>query len=145
MKTRLSKALLLALSLLVGTQQVNAFCGFYVAKADAKLFNKSSQVIIARDGNHTVITMSSDYQGDAKDFAMVVPVPEVLKESDIRVVQQYIFDKFDAFTAPRLVEYWDENPANSTTTNAQYPQKQNPSVPKPLRSRAWMTLPRTMA
>ncbi len=110
MKTRLSKALLLALSLLLGAQQVNAFCGFYVAKADAKLFNKSSQVIIARDGNHTVITMSSDYQGDAKDFAMVVPVPEVLKESDIRVVQQYIFDKFDAFTAPRLVEYWDENP-----------------------------------
>lgn len=110
MKTKLSRLFLLALSLLLGVQQANAFCGFYVAKADAKLFNKSSQVIIARDGSHTVITMSSDYQGDVKDFAMVVPVPEILKESDIRVVQQYIFDKFDAFTAPRLVEYWDENP-----------------------------------
>lgn len=108
MKIAIALALLLTLG--AGMQRAHAFCGFYVAKADAKLFNKSSQVIVARDGNHTVITMSSDYQGDAKDFAMVVPVPEVLKESDIRVVQQYIFDKFDAYTAPRLVEYWDQNP-----------------------------------
>src|SRR5262249_20430633 len=27
-----------------------AFCGFYVAKADSKLFNKSSKVVLARDG-----------------------------------------------------------------------------------------------
>jgi hypothetical protein len=110
MNTIKSKIFLLGLLTLLAFQETYAFCGFYVAKADAKLFNKSSQVIIARDGSHTVITMSSDYQGDVKDFAMVVPVPEVLKESDIRVVQQYIFDKFDAYTAPRLVEYWDPNP-----------------------------------
>jgi hypothetical protein len=110
MKATRMKLFLLGLLTLLGVGQANAFCGFYVAKADIKLFNKSSQVIIVRDGEHTVITMSSDYTGDAKDFAMVVPVPEVLKESDIRVVQQYIFDKFDAYTSPRLVEYWDENP-----------------------------------
>ncbi|HEX2901353.1 MAG TPA: DUF2330 domain-containing protein [Bacteroidia bacterium] len=110
MKSRMLK-ILLPLCLLLGwAQQAAAFCGFYVAKADATLFNKSSQVIIVRDGDRTVITMSSDYQGDAKDFAMVVPVPEVLMESDIRVVEQYVFEKFDAYTAPRLVEYWDPNP-----------------------------------
>ena len=27
-----------------------AFCGFYVAKADSKLFNKSSKVVLSRDG-----------------------------------------------------------------------------------------------
>jgi hypothetical protein len=113
MKSIPLKIMLLGLLTLISVDQVSAFCGFYVAKGDLKLFNKTSQVIIVRDGDHTVITMSSDYQGDAKDFAMVVPVPEVLKESDIRVVQQYIFDKFDAFTSPRLVEYWDENPCGS--------------------------------
>jgi hypothetical protein len=113
MKTIRMKIMLLGLLTLLSVGQANAFCGFYVAKGDLKLFNKTSQVIIVRDGEHTVITMSSDYQGDAKDFAMVVPVPEVLKESDIRVVQQYIFDKFDAFTTPRLVEYWDENPCQN--------------------------------
>jgi hypothetical protein len=101
--------LLIALVVLAYTQAI-AFCGFYVAKADAKLFNKSSQVILVRDGDHTVITMSNDFQGDVKDFAIVVPVPVVLEESDIRIVNHYIFDKFDAYTAPRMVEYWDENP-----------------------------------
>src|SRR5262249_54195364 len=28
-----------------------AFCGFYVAQADSKLFNKSSKVVLTRDGN----------------------------------------------------------------------------------------------
>jgi hypothetical protein len=52
-----------------------AFCGFYVAGVDAKLFNRASQVIIARNGNNTILTMANDFQGDVKDFAMVVPVP----------------------------------------------------------------------
>jgi hypothetical protein len=99
------------LALLVGiTHQVFAFCGFYVAKADATLFNKASEVIIARDGSQTVITMSSDFQGDVKDFAMVVPVPEVLTKDRIRVADRGIFDRLDAYSGPRLVEYHDNNP-----------------------------------
>jgi hypothetical protein len=35
-----------------------AFCGFYVAKADSKLFNKSSKVVLVRDGNTTTMTMA---------------------------------------------------------------------------------------
>ncbi len=89
-----------------------AFCGFYVAKADAKIFNKASQVIIARDGNKTVITMSNDFQGKVKNFAMVVPVPQVLQEQNIRVVDRNIFDKLDAYSSPRLVEYHDPAPCN---------------------------------
>ena len=55
----------------------HAFCGFYVAKADAKLFNKASKVVVARKGERTAVTMASDYQGDLKEFALVVPVPTV--------------------------------------------------------------------
>jgi hypothetical protein len=87
-----------------------SFCGFYVAKADAKLFNETSQVIVVRDDNKSTITMSNDYQGDVKEFAMVVPVPVVLKENDIKIADRYIFDMLDAYTGPRLVEYFDENP-----------------------------------
>jgi len=92
------------------SQQSNAFCGFYVAKADASLFNKASQVIMVRDGERTIITMSSDFKGSVKDFAMVVPVPVVLQEKDIRIAERVLFDKLDAYSGPRLVEYWDENP-----------------------------------
>jgi hypothetical protein len=87
-----------------------AFCGFYVAKADAKLYNQASQVAIARSGNRTVLTMANDYQGEVKDFAIVVPVPVVLKKEQVQVAEPKIMERLDAFSAPRLVEYFDANP-----------------------------------
>jgi hypothetical protein len=87
-----------------------SFCGFYVSKADGTLKNKTSQVILVRDGNKSVITMYNDFKGDTKDFAMVVPVPVVLRKDDIKVVDQSIFQKLNDYSAPRLVEYWDQNP-----------------------------------
>ncbi|MBK7121914.1 MAG: DUF2330 domain-containing protein [Chitinophagaceae bacterium] len=89
-----------------------SFCGFYVSKADGTLKNKTSQVILVRDGNRNVITMYNDFTGDTKDFAMVVPVPVVLRKADIKVVDQSIFQKLNDYSAPRLVEYYDENPCN---------------------------------
>jgi len=112
MKRKAFVYLLTFLLLCTNMNDVLAFCGFYVAKADAKLFNESSKVIICRDGDQTTITMSNDYQGEVEDFAMVVPVPVVLKESDIRVVDQMLFDRLDAYSAPRLVKYYDSNPCD---------------------------------
>ncbi len=88
----------------------DAFCGFYVAKADTKLFNKASKVAIARHDNKTVITMTNDYEGDPSEFAMVIPVPTVLDRDQIRVTEPAIVDHLDAYTAPRLVEYFDSDP-----------------------------------
>ncbi|MGF2034823.1 MAG: DUF2330 domain-containing protein [Nostoc sp. CmiVER01] len=87
-----------------------AFCGFYVAKADTKLYNKASQVVIARNGDRTVLTMANDYQGEVKDFAIVVPVPTVLQKDQVRVALPSIIERLDAFSAPRLVEYFDPDP-----------------------------------
>ena len=87
-----------------------AFCGFYVAKADTKLYNQASQVILAREGNRTVLTMANDFQGDVKDFAIVVPVPTVLQKEQVHVAQPKIIERLDAFSAPRLVEYFDSDP-----------------------------------
>lgn len=87
-----------------------AFCGFYVAKADTDLYNQASQVILARDGQRTILTMANDFQGDVSDFAMVVPVPVVLEEEQVNVGDPAILEHLDGFTAPRLVEYFDPNP-----------------------------------
>src|SRR5215475_7021520 len=87
-----------------------AFCGFYVAKADAKLFNKSSKVVLARNGQTTAITMASDYEGEPKEFAVVIPVPTFIERKQIGVVDMKTIDHLDAFTAPRLVEYFDGDP-----------------------------------
>lgn len=102
---RTSAVLTLAL-----VSQAAAFCGFFVARADTKLFNRSNQVIIARDGNRSVFTMMNDFQGDVKDFARIVPIPVVPRREDIRIGDPNIIKKLDAYSAPRLVEYFDEDP-----------------------------------
>ena len=88
----------------------SAFCGFYVAQADTKLFNKASKVVLAWDNGQASVTMASDYEGDPKEFALVVPVPTVVAKDDIRVVENNLIDKLDAYSAPRLTEYFDQDP-----------------------------------
>ncbi len=87
-----------------------AFCGFYVGKADATLFNQASQVIMARHGNRTVISMANDYRGELTEFALVVPVPQVLEKGQIHIGERKLFERIDAFSAPRLAEYYDGDP-----------------------------------
>lgn len=119
---------LAVLTLLV--KPVWAFCGLYVAKADAKLYNQASQVVIAREGDRTILTMANDYQGEVKDFALVVPVPVVIEEEQVKIGDVKIIERLDAFSAPRLVEYFDENPCQppprpyeSVAPMAQAPQR----------------------
>ena len=102
-------AAMILLSAMVAHEAV-AFCGFYVSKADGTLKNKTSQVILVRDGHRNVITMYNDFKGNLKDFAMVVPVPVVLGKKDIKVVDQSIFNTLNEYSKPRLVEYYDQNP-----------------------------------
>ncbi len=100
-------ASIFALSL---ASQAWAFCGFYVAGAETKLFNQASQVIIAHKDNQTILTMANDFQGAVKDFALVVPVPVAIKREQVKVGKKVILDKLDAFSQPRLVEYFDQDP-----------------------------------
>ncbi|MEM8961745.1 MAG: DUF2330 domain-containing protein [Acidobacteriota bacterium] len=105
----LARVVLGALLLLIASP-ASAFCGFYVARADTDLFNQASKVVMVRDGNRTVLTMANDYRGAADEFALVIPVPTVLERDQIHVTEAALIDHLDAYTAPRLVEYFDENP-----------------------------------
>src|SRR5438552_8088042 len=100
---------LIVLSFLIASN-ARAFCGFYVAKGDAKIYNKASQVVLVRDGDRTVMTMANDFKGDPREFAVVVPVPTVLEKGQIRVGDKAVIDRIDAYSAPRLVEYFDPDP-----------------------------------
>ena len=87
-----------------------AFCGFYVARADTSMFNRASQVVLVRDGQRTVITMANDFEGDVEDFAVVVPVPTFIERGQVNVGDKAVIDHLDAYTSPRLVEYFDPDP-----------------------------------
>ena len=105
---------LLCASLLVTTMGLpnrgEAFCGFFVAGSNEKLSNNASQVAILREGTHTSMTMANTYKGPPENFAMVVPVPVVLKKEDVKTLPMTVFDHLDALSAPRLVEYWEADP-----------------------------------
>ena len=109
-RSSLSAALLAAALTVSIVPSAHAFCGFYVASGNAKLFNKASQVVLVRDGDRTVMTLANDFKGEPKEFAMVVPVPVVLERGQIHVADRAVIDHLDAYSAPRLVEYFDEDP-----------------------------------
>ncbi|HTQ79897.1 MAG TPA: DUF2330 domain-containing protein, partial [Thermoanaerobaculia bacterium] len=98
------------LLLLLSAGPAHAFCGFYVAKADTKLFNRASQVVLARSGDQTVLTMANDFKGEMKEFAVVIPVPTFIQRGQIHVANKGLIDHVDAYSAPRLSEYYDEDP-----------------------------------
>jgi len=110
MKRTVRSLALLALAAVWLAPDARAFCGFYAARADADLFNETSKVVVVRDGDRSVVTMASDFRGDATDFALVVPVPTFLERGQIHVASPKIVEHLDAYTAPRLVEYFDTNP-----------------------------------
>lgn len=114
---------------LLFSQHAWAFCGFYVAKADSSLYNQASQVAMVRQGNKTVLSLMNDYQGELKDFALVVPVPQVLKEGQIHIGDSKLFKHLDDFSAPRLVEYHDEDPCRPPVM---YEAMDTASVPMPM-------------
>jgi hypothetical protein len=87
-----------------------AFCGFYVSGADASLYNNATMVVMMREGTRTVLSMQNNYQGPPEDFAMIVPVPVVLQEENVKTLPPEIFSRVDKLAAPRLVEYWEQDP-----------------------------------
>jgi hypothetical protein len=88
----------------------HAFCGFYVSGADARLYNNATQVALLRDGVRTVLSMANNYQGPPEDFALVVPVPVVLQKENVKTLPRGVFERLDQLSAPRLVEYWEQDP-----------------------------------
>ncbi|MEZ4382370.1 MAG: DUF2330 domain-containing protein [Nannocystaceae bacterium] len=107
----LALALPLSAAVLVSAPaDVSAFCGFYVSGADAKLFNNATMVVLMRDGTRTVLSMKNNYQGPPESFAMVIPVPVVLQEDNVKTLPDAVFNRVDQLAAPRLVEYWEQDP-----------------------------------
>jgi hypothetical protein len=120
-----------ALTLAAATQAAHAFCGFYVSGSGAKLSNEATQVVLMRQGTRTVLSMQNDYKGPLEDFALVVPVPVVLKQADVKTLPKVVFERIDALGAPRLVEYWEQDPCPAPVLDRRYRAADMPSAAAP--------------
>ena len=103
-------ALLATAALIAATTAAGAFCGFYVASTDEPLTNKASRVVLVHDAKQTVVTMASDVHGDPRQFALVIPVPTVIRREQVRIVKPETVEHLANYSKPRLVEYYDPNP-----------------------------------
>jgi hypothetical protein len=83
----------------------SAFCGTYVGQPGSELYSGSSQVVLARAGDQTALTLTNDYQGDLTEFALVIPVPPGVTEDDVSVVDRSVIERVAEYSAPRLVSY----------------------------------------
>jgi hypothetical protein len=108
--TRWGIVALAASVLLCGSRTADAFCGFYVAGSDSQLVNDATQVVLVRHGTRTVLSMQNNYKGPPETFAMVIPVPVVLQEGDVKTLPKQVLDNVERMGAPRLVEYWEQDP-----------------------------------
>ena len=104
------KRLVLAAAVLLAPTAAHAFCGFYIDTGGGQMFNNATQVVMMREGTRTVLAMQNNYQGPVQDFAMVIPVPVVLHEGDVKTLPKDVFAKVDQMSSPRLVEYWEQDP-----------------------------------
>jgi MYXO-CTERM domain-containing protein len=59
---------------------------------------------------------------------MVVPVPVVLQEADVKTLPHDVLAKLEVMDAPRLVEYWEQDPCA--------PERDYKDMPKKMRGRA---------
>ena len=92
------------------SSQAQAFCGFYVSGATKKMYNNATQVVMMREGTKTILSMRNNYEGPPEKFAMVIPVPQILQQENVKTLPDALFDKVDQLGAPRLVEYWEQDP-----------------------------------
>src|SRR5436190_1287829 len=106
--TSKTRALFVAAAVALTPAAANAFCGFYVSSAGADLFNDASLVVLMRDGTRTVLSMQNSYRGPTENFALVVPVPVVLKKDMVKTLPKEVFDRVDTLASPRLVEDFEK-------------------------------------
>ena len=83
----------------------HGFCGTFVGAPGAELANKTSQVVLAREGDITTLTLVADYVGDLDEFALVIPVPPNLDPDRVTAVAPELVDRLDRYSTPRRVEY----------------------------------------
>lgn len=81
-----------------------------------------------RSEGKTVMTMANDFRGDPREFAIVIPVPTFIRRNQIEVTDKALLDHLDGYSAPRLVEYFDEDPCRP---RVMYPTMAPPAAAPP--------------
>ena len=87
-----------------------AFPGFYAGKDGAERTSSSTQVVIMKNGGHTVVSVMPDYMGPMQPFVLVLPVPGDVQLSEVKTLKPADVERLEQLTAPRFHEFWEMDP-----------------------------------
>ncbi len=94
--------MLLSLALTLSAPLAHA-CPTIATGTTSPLSFETAQVAIVRQGNSTTFSVSINPLGEGQGFALVLPVPELLEESQIRTLDPLVFATLDAYSGARHV------------------------------------------
>lgn len=100
----------LALGMVTSATPALALPGFIAGKGSAARVSNSTQVVLLRKGDHTVVTVWADYEGPLDRFALVLPVPADVDLGDVKTLKRDSVDHLDEISAPRFHEFWEKDP-----------------------------------
>jgi hypothetical protein len=112
-------------------QPTQAFCGFYVNGGGKELYNNATITVLMRDETRTILSMENNYQGPPDAFAMVIPVPIVLHQENVRTLKPEVFRHIDRLSSPRLVEYWEQDPCGVRSRHDALERAPKAAIKKP--------------
>jgi hypothetical protein len=90
-----------------------AFPGVFAGKGQVARVSNATQVVLLEKGDHTVVTVWSDYEGPLDHFALVLPVPSDVALSEVRTLKRDPVDHLDEISAPRFHEFWEMDPCEA--------------------------------
>lgn len=90
-----------------------AFVGLYATRDGSEVTSSNSKVVIAHKNKKTILTLTSDFDTSATEFALIIPVPSTIKTANVRSVDYELIHKLEIYTSPRLIEYIDYDPCNT--------------------------------
>lgn len=101
--------LVLAFSnILLLSSEAQALNAVFLKESPAKTIEqKSSVIVVSRAENRTVLTVVPNYQYDGDKLAMLIPVPHLVADTQVRLTERALVSKILKYTAPRALQFKD--------------------------------------
>ena len=88
----------------------HAFGGLLVAGGGGGVERTNAEVLLARRGARTVMSVSLSYRGGQQGAALLLSVPADFELTQAKTLPRQLFDRLDLVTAPLASEYWEQDP-----------------------------------
>jgi len=88
----------------------HAFGGLLVAGGGGSVERTNAEVLLARRGARTVMSVSLSYRGGQQGAALLLSVPADFELTRAKTLPRRLFDRLDLVSAPVASEYWEQDP-----------------------------------